>query len=130
MKFTVCRLRQAVLLAALALATPALSEDFDNGSFYLPICKSYLEDEGDRKTPPTWNVPCSEVVGTILFFTTALKPEYAICDPKGVSTHQAMRVVVKYLESNPERLHEPFPHLAHEALQTASPCSLKEFAAE
>src|SRR5689334_12168091 len=44
------------------------------------------------------------------------------CLPKGVTTGQAVAVVVKYIEARPERMHESFGALALEALTAAWPC--------
>jgi hypothetical protein len=44
------------------------------------------------------------------------------CLPDGVSYDQIVRVVVKYLQSHPERLHRRGKGLAVEALSAAFPC--------
>jgi hypothetical protein len=45
-----------------------------------------------------------------------------ICAPDGVTSQQTGRVVLRYLKSHPERLHEPAATLAYEALNKAFPC--------
>lgn len=45
------------------------------------------------------------------------------CLPQGTTIGQAVRVVVKYLEEHPERLHEGKPVLVSSALGAAFPCS-------
>ena len=42
--------------------------------------------------------------------------------PERVTTEQMVRVVVTYIEGRPARMHEPFNHLALEALRAAWPC--------
>ena len=44
------------------------------------------------------------------------------CVPNAVTTGQVVRVVVKYIDSHPERMHEDFGALALEALRSAFPC--------
>lgn len=44
------------------------------------------------------------------------------CPPDGASIDQTKKVVLKYIEDRPERLHEPFVFLAIEALRKAWPC--------
>jgi hypothetical protein len=44
------------------------------------------------------------------------------CAPRNVTTGQAVRVVVKYIDDRPERLNESFSMLAVEALRAAWPC--------
>jgi Rap1a immunity proteins len=45
-----------------------------------------------------------------------------VCAPVGVTGEQATRVVVKYIQDRPGRLHEPFIKLALEGLRTIWPC--------
>jgi len=45
-----------------------------------------------------------------------------ICVPEGVTYVQVIRVVVKFLQVHPERLHEYRLHLVQEAIKTAFPC--------
>ncbi len=45
------------------------------------------------------------------------------CPPVSASINQTKKVVLKYIEDRPERLHEPFVFLAVEALRKAWPCS-------
>jgi Rap1a immunity proteins len=44
------------------------------------------------------------------------------CPPKGVTSGQALRVVVTYIDAIPARMHENFKYLAVEALRAAWPC--------
>jgi Rap1a immunity proteins len=45
-----------------------------------------------------------------------------ICPAKGAFVNEGVRLVVAFLEANPQRLHEPFSTLAFEALLLAWPC--------
>ena len=45
-----------------------------------------------------------------------------VCQPQGVTTRQAVLVVVRYIDGKPERMHEDFTLLAHEALLATWPC--------
>jgi hypothetical protein len=44
------------------------------------------------------------------------------CPPSNVSTGQAVRIVVKYLHDNPERLHMPASILVTDAIRNSFPC--------
>ncbi len=44
------------------------------------------------------------------------------CPPSNVSTEQAVRIVVKYLHDNPERLHMPASILVTDAIRSSFPC--------
>ena len=46
-----------------------------------------------------------------------------ICRPSGASPQQMAKVVVRFMEQHPERLHESFLALAATALFSAFPCS-------
>lgn len=44
------------------------------------------------------------------------------CIPDDVDIYQLIKVVVKYLDSHPERLHEPAGYLVFQSYQEAFPC--------
>jgi hypothetical protein len=44
------------------------------------------------------------------------------CPPSNSSTAQAVRIVVKYLRDNPERLHMPASVLVTDAIRSSFPC--------
>jgi hypothetical protein len=58
---------------------------------------------------------CSGIVETLI-------GSGALCLPEGVTFGQAIRVVVKYIDDRPARMHEHFTALALEALQAVWPC--------
>jgi len=51
-----------------------------------------------------------------------LKERWMFCAPEGVTDGQAMKVVLRFLDNHPERLHQPALTLAVVALQEAWPC--------
>jgi hypothetical protein len=44
------------------------------------------------------------------------------CRPREIALGQLVRVVLKYIDIRPERMHEDFRVLAIEAMKTAWPC--------
>ena len=46
-----------------------------------------------------------------------------VCLPKGVTTEQGLKVLVKYMEDHPEELHDRTAELAFRAFVKAWPCS-------
>lgn len=102
------------LLALCISGTSASAQDVNSGNHMLPSCKA-LTVKGDASEPFAQGI-CS---GTIdgLFYAGA-----GLCPPDGVTVGQMTRVVVKYLEQNPQRLHEDFKKLALEAMRRAWPC--------
>jgi hypothetical protein len=45
------------------------------------------------------------------------------CLPQGVTTGQALKVLVKYMDDHPEQLHEKTAWVAAKALHEAWPCA-------
>jgi hypothetical protein len=58
------------------------------------------------------------IVETLRFTGSMLE----LCIPNAVTNGQMVRVVVKYIEDRPARMHENFKALAVEALRAAWPC--------
>jgi len=54
--------------------------------------------------------------------TAALDPTKDFCLPDGVTPNQTVRVIVKWLEDHPARLHESAIELANKALKESFPC--------
>src|SRR4051794_29885190 len=46
----------------------------------------------------------------------------SVCPPAGVTKEQGVRVVIRYIDARPSRMHEDFKVLALEALTAAWPC--------
>ena len=46
-----------------------------------------------------------------------------VCLPKGVTTGQGLKVLIKYMEDHPEELHDRTAELAFRAFVKAWPCS-------
>jgi hypothetical protein len=45
-----------------------------------------------------------------------------VCTPDGGTNEQIIRVIIKYIEARPARMHESFLRLALEAMVEAWPC--------
>lgn len=83
------------------------SADAAEGSF----CMGYLLGSHDTD----YMVQTLEEHGKITLMKHA-------CVPSNVSTAQIIRVVVKYLRDNPERLNMPAPVLVTDAIRSSFPC--------
>jgi hypothetical protein len=102
---TVTRLMLAALLCSLAV--PALAEpDINSGNYMLPYCRTLIQDPG--KTGPMSGF-CAGVIETLNWTGDLLREEDRFCSPRAVTNGQARQVVVRYLESHPERLHFAIP---------------------
>jgi hypothetical protein len=93
--------------------------DFQSGNFMLPHCQHYVTD---NYRYDVWDGDCGGTVDTLLFLRETLPEGFRVCQPKGVTSAQAVRVVVSYMQSHPQQLHEPFRILAMTALSQAWPC--------
>jgi hypothetical protein len=106
----------------------------------LPACKRFGTGSNE---PPFWGAfdqgECIGTVKTVAFLAgtmnlsvlalsgegqvIALKRNWSCADiPDGVTVGQELRVVIRYIEARPNRMHEPFRSLALEALLDAWPC--------
>lgn len=107
------------LTVAWAMAAEA-KEDLFSANYMLPGCKAYL-----AQSPPSGFAGglCVGTVETLNFMTPTLKRERGCADiPRGVTNDQTVRVVIRYIEARPNRMHESFRLLALEAILNAWPC--------
>jgi hypothetical protein len=99
----------------LALTMPASAQSSANEM--LSGCKGLIGD----KTPPLREAlrqgRCAGYVAGLVYARSVF-----LCVPEGATPEQGVRVVIKYIEARPERMHEPFGKLALEALEEAWPC--------
>jgi hypothetical protein len=95
-----------------------------NGLELLAGCKNHLE-QMSPSTPMeivyTSGI-CAGKVSILARTGTMAPPNMRFCPPDTGTVTQAVRVVVKYLNDHPERLHEPFDNLALDGLRGAWPC--------
>jgi Rap1a immunity proteins len=61
---------------------------------------------------------CASTVRTMIYVAASR----GICPPAGATVAQAVRVIVAYIDQQPERMQEQFEPLALEALQKTWPC--------
>ncbi|MCK1517128.1 hypothetical protein IVB22_32420 [Bradyrhizobium sp. 190] len=111
----------AALTSMLTLSGPSeAAPDVGSGNYMLQHCQHYIAN--DRFD--VWVGECGGTIGTLLFLGNALPEGFKICRPKGSTKEQAARVIVSYMQSNPEDLHEDFRILAMTALSKAWPCKV------
>jgi len=109
MKYAVCFVLCCVMWAGEALA------EYD-GTDLLDYCSEYSNYKGDME------------FGLCLGFVSGVRDtaqaiaKRIFCLPEGVQPQQEVRVVIKYLEDNPAKLHESAAVLVMGALSGAFPC--------
>ncbi len=109
---------------AVPLLTPAAlvaqeAPSPNSAAWMLPGCRAALTPSPD---PDFRQGMCAGSIGTLLFLGDALPYDYRICRPRGAVLHDAVRIVVSHIESQPARAQENFNGLAIEALSAAWPC--------
>jgi len=95
------------------------------GNELLDSCKNAASDNPTKNTSFTagFCLGSMQSIGDLLTFVNAgLKTEARVCLPATVTNGQASRVVVKYLQDNPEKLHLNGTALVIMAIQKAFPC--------
>jgi Rap1a immunity proteins len=115
-----------VTAAALCLWSYAscAGEVVGTGNYLLLACKRAVSDaNGHASYLDAFNEGyCVGKIAMVMTLASAELLGHRICPPKGAIADQGVRVVVAFLEANPQRLHEPFSFLAYEALARAWPC--------
>ena len=106
-----------VILLALTVPVSAQGNPQSSANEMLSGCKGLISD----KTPPLRDAlrqgRCAGYVAGLVYARSVF-----LCVPEGATPEQGVRVVIKYIEARPERMHEPFGKLALEALEEAWPC--------
>jgi C4-dicarboxylate transporter len=98
---------------ALTITTAGAAEVGTNSAnFWVPYCQAWFV--ADKNAPVRQGI-CVGIVEGVAFASCVELPE-------GVNVPQLVRVVLRYIEARPQRMHESFPELALEALRDAWPC--------
>ena len=119
-------MKKAMLAAVLALALSGSAvtaanaqDDWKSGGAFLRPCRAWVE----QRRPATFdNGLCAGIVGTLFQVGPVLREDLAFCPPEGTNIFQGTRVVIKYIETHPERRHEDIEVLAANALRAEWPC--------
>jgi len=102
------------LIISICGSASAQSSDINSANNIMPGCRKGLQGASIGYLEGL----CQGTIQTSLYFSVQL----GICAPAGVNVGQFMRVVVKYIDERPARMHEDFRALALEALRAAWPC--------
>ncbi|WP_371498077.1 Rap1a/Tai family immunity protein [Bradyrhizobium sp.] len=90
----------------------------------LPGCINHLEELSPTVSTDVVYASgvCLGMISILAAVGTVLPADRRYCPPPTGTVTQAVRVVVKYLNDHPERLHERFQILAVDGLRAAWPC--------
>jgi Rap1a immunity proteins len=97
----------------------AYAVETDSANQAMAGCRRVLNPAAPH--PPLEAMDGAYCIGVVVGLSFASRGR-DICPPAAVTKPQAVRVVVKYIDDRPERMHENFLELAHEALRSAFPC--------
>ena len=104
----------------LALAATAAAQSPDG---WFLGCKAFAEGRPNTQ-PQLYGMAhfCSGVVHGLVAVGPLLPANLQFCPPQASSPSQLARVVVQYVEAEPERMHQDFRQLTLEAFHDAWPC--------
>ena len=115
----------AIVCLMLAMSVTRAHSETDTSSAHalMPGCRNFLAPPKaeDLMAILIRGVCIGEVQGV---WDTAVAL-VGVCSPPQVTSGEAVRVVVQYIDARPARMHEPFDLLALEALTAAWPCRKK-----
>ena len=111
-----------LVAALMANCRVAVAEqDVTSANFLMSACRDVVsgnmsngESKGDLFTMGL----CAGIISGLSYMGTF----YGLCSPIGVTSQQAVSVVVQYIDHQPARMDEDFRVLASEALRAAWPC--------
>jgi hypothetical protein len=100
-------------------------EDLTSGNYYLNACKEFMSLINGEPVNNLFKAGiCAGWVngtnGTHTYW--AKRSDGPICTPDAVTVGQLVRIFMKYLEENPERLHENANWLYEDAMRGVYPC--------
>lgn len=105
------------------LCGPAFSKDLDTGNELYPMCKRAAQVTGGRNSTELAQLSfCVGTVSTLLSVSELLNESLRFCPPDGVTNGQAIRVVVNYMERNPQIRHQKLHQIGLVAMREAWPC--------
>ena len=114
-----------IVVASGLWATPAVGQEMEDGNQLLRECRYFVTEDVATISNFGSAMRCGGLVKGVWqtgqVYSTLTGGN--LCTPDGATTSQMIRVVVKFLEENPERLHRPEVFLVTMALADAFPCS-------
>jgi len=117
-------MRVYIMVASLALSVigKASGTVVDTGADAQRYCELFVEgsfhDYGEARSAGS----CEGMIETAMYFSPNLPSDVRACPPAQGSILESARVLLRYLDQNPDRLNVPGITLAFEAFRDAWPC--------
>ncbi len=117
-------MRVYIIVAALTLSVIGTGKAtvVDKGTDALKSCDLLIQDSfhdyGEARSAGS----CEGMIETAMLFSPNLPANIRACPPAQGSILQSAKVLLRYLENNPDRLKEPGITVAIEAFRDAWPC--------
>jgi hypothetical protein len=117
-------MRFYIIVASLALLVigKASGTVVDAGADAQKSCELLVEGSFHDYVEARSAGACEGMIETAMFFAPNLPPDVRSCPPALGSILESARVVLRYLDQNPDRLNVPGITLAFEAFRDAWPC--------
>ena len=116
-------LRIVIAFLALLIAFPAVADDKADlsASRIAPGCEKLIQTNGTGVSADD-AYAIGRCVGMLIVLHDMGPALHVFCTPKPTSINQLAKVVMKFIDAYPERLHETFDVLAFEGLAASFPC--------
>jgi hypothetical protein len=117
-------MRVYIIVASLAFSVigDASGTVVDTGADAQRYCQLLIEgsfhDDGEARSAGS----CEGMVETAMLFSPNLPADVRACPPTQGSILESVKVLLRYLDNNPDRLNEPGITLAIEAFRNDWPC--------
>src|SRR5262249_12815125 len=121
MKYVIAVAIAFSVLIVSATGQQATNADTSANAVFLG-CKAFAEDRATTARLLNIAGVCAGLVLGLSYVGEVLPPEHQSCVPPTSDAQQLTRVVVRYIEARPQRMHEDFRALTLEAFHNAWPC--------
>lgn len=116
-------LRWLTLILIVSGPASAQTSNYDSANKVLPYCKAVIEQKANPSLTEVYDRGfCLGTMTTLRAMGPAFNADARFCPPERATVGQATRVVVQFMEANPQLLHEEFMWLAVQALRVTWPC--------
>ena len=117
-------MRLYIIVGSLAflMAGHARGTVVDSGTDAQKDCQLLVEGSFSDHDKARYAGSCEGMLETAMYFAPSLLPEVRACPPAQGSIVESAKVLLLYLDHNPDRLNQPGITLAFEAFRDAWPC--------